>query len=108
MGFSAFPTQVQGIQLLQRALEKGRLAHAYLFDGHYLDELEALALALTKTLNCSQPLKRGGVAIDCCDQCLACRKIEHGNHPDVHWVRPESKSRIITIEQVRDLIREIQ
>src|SRR5215203_2879670 len=25
-------------------------------------------------------------------------KIEHANHADVHWVRPESKSRVITID----------
>ena len=48
------------------------------------------------------------MATDCCDECLACRKIEHGNHADVHWARPESKSRVITIDQTRDLMREIQ
>ena len=28
-------------------------------------------------------------------------------HPDVQWVRPESKSRVITIEQMRDLMQTI-
>ncbi len=108
MAFKDFPRHTQGVELLQRSLERRRLAHGYLFSGHQLDELEAIARTLAKTLNCERPVKKAGVAVDCCDQCLACRKIEHGNHADVHWVRPESKSRIITVDQVRELMREIQ
>ena len=40
------------------------------------------------------------MAVDCCDRCLNCQKIEHGNHADVFWVRPESKSRQIRIGQI--------
>ena len=58
MAFKDFPDQEQGVQLLQRSLERGRLAHAYLFTGHQLDELEALARTLAKTLNCQQPKRR--------------------------------------------------
>src|SRR5215831_7654784 len=108
MSFNDFRGQEQGIQLLQRSLEHGRLAHAYLITGHHLDELENLARTLAKTLTCQQPLRKAGVAIDCCDHCVSCRKIDHGNHADVHWVRPESKSRIVTVEQIRELMREIQ
>ncbi len=71
--------------------------------------LEALARTLAKTLNCHQPKRAtpDGPPIDCCDQCLSCRKIDSANHPDIHWVRPESKSRVITIDQMRDVMREI-
>jgi DNA polymerase-3 subunit delta' len=107
MGFTAFPEQERGVQLLQRSLERGRLAHAYLFSGQHLDELEALARTLTKTLNCHQPVKAGGVAIDCCDACVNCRRTDTHAHADVHWVRPESKSRVILIEQLRELMQAI-
>jgi DNA polymerase III subunit delta' len=107
MAFKDLPKQEQGIQLLQRSLERGRLGHAYLFSGHQLEHLEALARTLAKTLNCQHPVEKSGVAIDSCDHCLSCQKIEHGNHADIHWVRPESKSRIIRVEQVRDLIQEM-
>jgi DNA polymerase III subunit delta' len=100
MAFKDFPGQEQGVELLQRSLERGRLAHGYLFTGHQLDQLEALARTLAKTLNCLHPVRRGGVAVDCCDQCLSCQKIEHGNHADVFWVRPESKLRQIRIRQI--------
>jgi len=109
MSFQNLPQQGPGARLLQRSLERGRLGHAYLFAGHQLPALEAVAGTLAKTLNCLQPRRsRGGVAVDCCDTCLSCRKIEHGNHADVHWARPESKSRIITVDQMRELMRQIQ
>jgi DNA polymerase-3 subunit delta' len=108
MGFKDFPDQQRGIQLLQRSLERGRLAHAYLFSGGEIGELEAVAQALAKTLNCRNPVRgEDGVAIDSCDACLNCRKIEHSNHADVHWVRPESKSRVIVIDQMRQLMQDI-
>jgi DNA polymerase-3 subunit delta' len=108
MSFADFPEQEQVVQLLQRSLQRGRLAHAYLFTGGNLGELEVVAQTLAKTLNCQQP-RRGesGNALDSCDRCLSCRKIDGALHPDVHWVRPESKLRIITIDQMRELMSEV-
>src|SRR3974390_359281 len=108
MGVKEFPKQAQGVQLLQRSLARGRLGHAYLFTGHSLEELESIARTLAKTLNCLKPVKTGGVATDCCDNCLSCRKTDQETHADVHWARPESRSRVVTVEQMRDLTREIQ
>jgi DNA polymerase III subunit delta' len=108
MAFRHFAKQTQGVELLQRSLARGRLGHAYLFAGDQLEELETLARTLAKTLNCQQPVKTGGVATDCCDECPNCRKTDHDTHADVHWARPESKSRLITVEQMRELMREIQ
>jgi DNA polymerase-3 subunit delta' len=109
MAFNDCTKQVVGVKLLQRSLERGRVAHAYLFVGHVLQELETLARTLAKTLNCQNPVKAAsGRAIDCCDACMSCRKIEHGNHADVHWARPESKTRVITVEQMTQLMRQIQ
>src|SRR4051812_33501844 len=108
MAFKEYPDQKQGVQLLQRSLERGRLAHGYLFTGHQLDELEGIARTLAKTLNCQQPVRgANGAAIDSCDACVNCRKIEGCNHADVHWVRPESRSRVITIDQMRELMQQI-
>jgi DNA polymerase-3 subunit delta' len=109
VAFADFSGQQQVTALLQGSLERGRLAHACLFSGNQLDELEAMALALAKTLNCLNPRRAGpdGLAIDCCDRCLACRRIDGANHPDVTVVRPESKSRLITIDQTHRLIHTI-
>lgn len=108
MAFRDFSAQSQGVQLLQRSLARGRLGHAYLFTGDQIEALEELARTLAKTLNCQNPVKTGGVATDCCDECLCCKKIAEENHADIHWARPESKSRVITIDQTRELMREIQ
>jgi DNA polymerase-3 subunit delta' len=108
MAFKHFPKQTQGVQLLQRSLARGRLGHAYLFAGERLEELESLARTLAKTLNCQKPVKIGGARTDCCDQCVSCQKIDNETYADVHWARPESKSRVVTIEQMRELMREIQ
>ncbi len=108
MSFTQFSKHAQGVELLKRSLARGRLGHAYLFAGDRLDELEFLARTLAKTLNCQDPVRQNGMAVDCCDKCANCLKTENETHADVHWVRPESKSRVITVEQTRELMREIQ
>ena len=48
MAFTDFPEQTQGVTLLQRSLQRGRLGHAYLFAGVELAPLEGLARTLEK------------------------------------------------------------
>lgn len=109
MAFADTAATQPGIQLLQRSLQRGRLGHAYLFVGNQIEELEEIARNLIKTLNCLEPVTvdGGSLPIDCCDNCLNCRKVTHGNHADVRWVRPESKSRFILTDQIRGLISQI-
>lgn len=108
MAFKDFSKHAQGIELLTRSLARGRLGHAYLFAGDRLEELEALARTLAKTLNCQRPILQNGVAVDCCDECANCLKTDNETHADIHWARPESKSRVVTVDQMRELMREIQ
>ena len=107
MSFKHFTHQKPVVDLLQKSLERGRLAHAYLFTGSSMALLEAMAVTLAKTLNCKSPLEKAvaGMALDCCDQCPACLKIQQRNQADVSWVYPESKIRIITVDQMRDLMK---
>lgn len=100
MAFSDFPEQA-AVELLQRSLARGRLGHAYLFSGADLNQLELVARTLAKALNCEQRSSPP----DSCDACTSCRKIDGDNHPDTQWIRPESKSRVITIDQMRDLMQ---
>jgi DNA polymerase-3 subunit delta' len=93
-------------ELLRRSLERGRLAHAYLFLGDDLGVLEDAARNLAQTLNCLQPpaLGENQVPIEACGGCHNCRRIASRNHPDVVWVRPEMKSRVIGVDQTRGVI----
>lgn len=102
MSFAQLDSLGDSIVLLQRSLERGRLGHAYLFHGGELAALEQVARTLAKTLNCAQPPRQSanGLPLDSCDACPSCRKIQDDLHPDVMWVRPESKSRVIKIDQM--------
>src|SRR5205085_2102553 len=41
--------------------------------------------------------------LDACNTCLSCRKVLHGNHPDLHIISRASDKQFILIEQVRAL-----
>ena len=91
------------IHTLRRALAAQRVRHAYLFTGPEHIGKALLAQRFAQTLLCTG----GGDALDApqnpCNACLSCRKVMHGNHPDVHYIsRPQDKQ-FILIEQVRAL-----
>lgn len=104
MSFRDFPSEDQAVNLLQNSLRRGRLGHAYLFSGPDAEPLEEVAMTLAKTLSCTD--RTDGT--DSCDKCSPCVRIHECKHPDVFWVRPESKSRVITIDQIRDLMQMVQ
>lgn len=99
MSFADQPAAVA--MLLQRSLQRGRLAHAYLFHGPRGSGKETTARTLAKALNCEHREH------DSCDACDSCRRIDDAAHPDVYWVRPESKSRRISVDQIREFERSI-
>jgi DNA polymerase-3 subunit delta' len=61
------------------------MGHSYLLTGDHAEALENLALGLAGQVLGAAP----------------------SGHPDFHGLRPESKSRHITVEQVRELEREL-
>lgn len=79
---------------LERVVEHGRLAHAYLFSGPEGTGKREMALFLAQRLLCSGEEKP-------CGQCPNCLRIKHDNHPDVRWLKPEGQS--IKIDQVRQI-----
>ncbi len=74
----------QVLALLKKAVEEQRLGHAYLITGSFHDGMETIAEELACMI-------------------LSCSLLEVKMHPDVHLVEPESKSRKIITEQMRDL-----
>lgn len=98
MSFQSIAGQEQAKRLLQTALRERRLSHAYLFAGPKGSGRRQLARKLAQAIYCSEHLD------DACGECLNCRKVEHGNHPDVQWIEPEGAS--IKIEQIRELQKE--
>ena len=96
MSFSDLTADRAIAEQLHRSLQRGRLAHAYLFSGPRDSGTETMATALAQALNCLQE------KYDTCGACDSCRRIADGTHPDVYWMRPESKSRRIRVEQIRE------
>jgi DNA polymerase-3 subunit delta' len=87
--------QDTGVEQLRRAWRQGRVPHALLFTGPEGVGKHTAALALAQLLNCLQPRED-----DACGECLACRKISQGIHPDVRCLEPEGAH--LKIEQIRE------
>ena len=98
--------QERAIEFFRSAVNRQRLAHAYLFLGPQGVGKTMLARNLAKFLNCENPLKDADAGIDCCDSCVSCQKINGSNHPDVRWIEAEKTAKI-SIDQIRSLQREI-
>jgi DNA polymerase-3 subunit delta' len=87
------------LEQLIKAIKSDLLVHAYLLIGDKSKMLgEALETAMA--VNCLYPV--GGYA---CGECLSCRKIRHGNHPDVVIVEPRGAT--LKIDQIREVQRSI-
>lgn len=97
------------VRIFQESLKHNRLAHAYLIAGASSELTDAFAREVAKTLNCTEPVSPNaqGVGIDACDACQTCRQIMDSQQADVTWIRPESKTRIITIAQIRSVLETV-
>ena len=88
--------QPKAVNLLQRALSGGRLAHAYLFTGPDGVGKATAARAVAATLLCREENDTAP-----CGRCPGCLKFASGNHPDFLHIRPDGA--VIKIDQVREL-----
>ncbi|UWG97669.1 DNA polymerase III subunit delta' [Dehalobacter sp. DCM] len=84
--------------LLAKAAREEKLAHFLLFHGSGTIEREKAVLELALMLNC---LEESDHKSKPCRECMACKKILSGNHPDIYLVRPPKTS--IGIEQITQL-----
>jgi DNA polymerase-3 subunit delta' len=87
--------------LLTRTVAADLVGHAYLFTGPEGIGKTTLALAFARLLMCGQPDLRTG---DSCNDCSTCRRIAHGNHPDVTLVEAEEGKRLLGVELVRETV----
>lgn len=94
--------QLQAAHMLHNSLKKERIAHAYLFEGEKGTGKKQAALFLAKSLLCEHLLPD----YTPCGQCSHCRRIENGNHPDLHLIEIETDSLSIKKQQIEALQRE--
>jgi DNA polymerase-3 subunit delta' len=77
----------------------GRLAQAYLVVAP-LDVGQAWAQGALQRLFCAARNHP-------CGQCAACQQVLKRTHPDIFWLEPQKRSRIIDIESIRQLNRRV-
>ena len=85
MPFSEIIGQERALDPLRAALGRGALHHAYLFAGPEGVGKGTAARLLAQAANCERVGGEGPPAPmpDPCGECLPCRKIARGVHPDV-------------------------
>ena len=86
---------------LQQTVASDRIAGAYLFVGPTGIGKETVARYFAQLIFCQQDTQPPTV----CGTCLACRKVDSGNHPDLQFIRPEGS--LLKIGQIRDLQKQI-
>jgi DNA polymerase-3 subunit delta' len=84
------------VEHLDRAIQHGRVRHAYLFTGPDRIGKMTLARVFAAALNCTGDRPP-------CGQCRACTLIARDAHPDVTLVEAASMGSALRIEQVREL-----
>lgn len=88
------------LKMMKNSLLKNRLAHAYLLEGMRGSGKREAAMLLAKTYLCEEPVD----GYKPCESCGNCRRINNGNHPDVHILEPDGLS--IKKQQIKDLQEE--
>ena len=88
------------LTMMKNSILKQRVAHAYLLEGMRGTGKRETAMLLAKSLLCEAPID----GYQPCEHCVNCKRINNGNHPDVHIVEPDGLS--IKKQQIRELQEE--
>lgn len=87
------------VELLSQQIIGGQVRHAYLFCGPEGVGRRMLGLRLAQALNCPSPSQPG----EPCLSCSTCSRLEQMQHPDLMVVQAEPGSKVIKVEQVREV-----
>lgn len=89
------------VDAVRSMVDANKIPHALLISGPSGIGKMALARALTSYINCENP--HDG---DSCGVCPACRRIEAGNNPDIHYIYPIYKVKSSRLERSSDYAEE--
>ncbi|HEU4957233.1 MAG TPA: DNA polymerase III subunit gamma/tau [Sphingomicrobium sp.] len=93
------------VQTLGNAIERGRIAHAFLLTGVRGVGKTSTARLVAKALNCVGPDGQGGPTIDPCGVCEPCRAIAEGRHIDVIEMDAASHTGVDDVREIIEAVR---
>jgi len=93
------------VQTLANAIQRGRIAHAFLLTGVRGVGKTSTARLIAKALNCIGPDGQGGPTITPCNACDPCRAIAEGRHIDVIEMDAASHTGVEDIREIIDAVR---
>ena len=93
------------VQTLANAIERGRIAHAFLLTGVRGVGKTSTARLVAKALNCIGPDGQGGPTIDPCGVCEQCKAIAEGRHIDVIEMDAASHTGVDDVREIIDAVR---
>jgi DNA polymerase III subunit gamma/tau len=93
------------VKTLANAIERGRIAHAFLLTGVRGVGKTSTARLIAKALNCIGPDGKGGPTITPCNVCEPCRAIAEGRHIDVIEMDAASHTGVDDIREIIDAVR---
>ncbi len=103
--FSELIGQDAMVQTLANAIERGRIAHAFLLTGVRGVGKTSTARLVAKALNCIGPDGQGGPTISPCGVCEQCRAIAEGRHIDVIEMDAASHTGVDDVREIIDAVR---
>ena len=93
------------VKTLANAIERGRIAHAFLLTGVRGVGKTSTARLIAKALNCVGPDGQGQPTITPCGVCEPCRAIAEGRHIDVVEMDAASHTGVDNMREIIDAVR---
>lgn len=93
------------VRTLANAIERDRLAHAFLMTGVRGVGKTSTARLIAKALNCIGPDGQGGPTIDPCGACENCVAIAEGRHIDVIEMDAASNTGVDDVREIIEAVR---
>ncbi|MBO0750255.1 MAG: DNA polymerase III subunit gamma/tau, partial [Porphyrobacter sp.] len=103
--FSELIGQDAMVRTLANAIQRDRLAHAFLMTGVRGVGKTSTARLIAKALNCVGPDGQGGPTIDPCGVCEPCRAIAEGRHIDVIEMDAASHTGVDDVREIIEAVR---
>ena len=103
--FSELIGQDAMVRTLANAIQRDRLAHAFLMTGVRGVGKTSTARLIAKALNCVGPDGKGGPTIDPCGVCEPCVAIAEGRHIDVIEMDAASHTGVDDMRAIIDAVR---